>query len=291
MLHIEKVFEDMARGLASHEIQFRADWGADGHALVVTAPELDKSHVLVEPPSKMLRGVLTMNARKWVRKLRLLRDEAAKRAAMNGAARAAEAPKPDDGEPRITDIELAQFLEWGIPRNIRAALIAPHREDLEALAHLRSEPINTTGKGGRPGTRYFLTREQALLICALSRGEKARQARQRVIDVFSRLNAERRTPKPDSAHDKADDPAERFEAIEKRLWVIERTLQKVHGAGRTVIDGFGTHIAGLKDEMAQVNARLARVAELVHSRPVDPLPEKRVLDDMWSWLDKIRQHK
>lgn len=388
MLHIEGVFEDIiSLSLRTHGIPFIAEWSADGRELMVVVPEFDKRHVLVEPSSPMMRGVVTMNARKWVRRLlqeRMLADEAAKRAAMNGAAPAVEAPKPDDGEPRITDIELAQFLEWGVPRNIRASLIAPHREDLEAVAHLRCEPINTTGKGGRPGTKYFLTREQALLICGVCRGEKARRGRQRVIEVFSRLNAERRTSKADPAHDKADgaapaaalveydgelrisdlkvaefleaakpknirgnlikpyreklerhgplvtepiergpmggrrgttyflnreqavvlcelsrggrscrgrdrvialfdraerqqrpleaepaavkpiDSSERFEAIEKRLLVIESTLQKVHGVGRTVIDGFGTHLDGLTDEVGQLTAASHRMQRQIN---------------------------
>lgn len=387
MLHIEKVAQEVAGDLSARNIQFRVESGTERKdSLVIMAPEFERAYVLVEPANEMLRGVVSMNARKWVRRLG---EEAAKRAAMNGAATAIEVPKPDDGEPRITDLALAEYLGWRIPRNIRAALIAPHLEDLKAVGDLWSEPIHPGRKGRRPGTKYFLTREQALVICAVCRGEKAKRGRERVIEAFkireyfSRQDEERRILKPESAHEtangagpaaafveyngelrisdlkvaecleavkpknirgnlikphreklerhgplvtepiergpmggrrgttyflnreqalilcelsrggrscrardrvielfaragrehraleaepapaKAPDPIERFDAIEKRLRVIERTIHEGDAAGRAVLDGFTAQLAGLTDELAQVDAALKRIEEIM----------------------------
>jgi len=51
--------------------------------------------------------------------------------------------------------------------------------------------------GGRPGTAYHLNEEQALLICMLSRTERAKQVRAEVIRVFAAWRRGQRGPGPD----------------------------------------------------------------------------------------------
>lgn len=268
MLHIEKVFEDMARGLASHEIQFRADWGADDKTLVVTAPEFGRRHVLVEPPSQMLRGVVTMNGRKWVGVLlgeRKRREEAANRPPAKAAAPAA-AFMEHNGELRIRDLTVAECLEAAKPKNIRGNLIKPYREKLERHGPLVTEPIERGPKGGRPGTTYFLNRMQALVLCELSRGGRSCRGRDRVIELFDRAEAERRAPEPQPAEVKPDDPAEpfahideRFDHIEKRIWVLERMLRERNAAGLEATKVFAA-------ELGRVSETLTGIKQLILSR-------------------------
>lgn len=89
-----------------------------------------------------------------------------------------------DNEPRVLDTDLAQQLGLSPPTDIRKDLIAPNREELESFGSLRAAPVNPGPKGGRPTTAYYLNKDQALLICILSRTEKAKQVRAEVIRRF-----------------------------------------------------------------------------------------------------------
>jgi hypothetical protein len=88
-----------------------------------------------------------------------------------------------DNEPRILDVDLAERLAFERPRVIRE-LIARNRDELEAFGSLPCRTANPTAQGGRPGNAYYLNEGQALVICALSRTEKAAQVRKLLIDVF-----------------------------------------------------------------------------------------------------------
>lgn len=88
-----------------------------------------------------------------------------------------------EDEPRILDLDLAERLEFDRPRVIRE-LIARNRDELEAYGCLPCRTTNPGIKGGRPGKAYYLNEGQALVICALSRTEKAAQVRKLLIDVF-----------------------------------------------------------------------------------------------------------
>jgi hypothetical protein len=88
-----------------------------------------------------------------------------------------------DSEPRILDIELAERLEFERPRVVRE-LIARNRDELETYGGLPCHTANPGNQGGRPGKAYYLNEGQALVICALSRTEKAAAVRKMLIDVF-----------------------------------------------------------------------------------------------------------
>lgn len=88
-----------------------------------------------------------------------------------------------ENEPRILDLDLAERLGLNRERDIRA-VIAANRDELETYGSLRVETANPGKQGGRPGKAYYLTEGQALVICALSRTEKAAQVRKMLIDVF-----------------------------------------------------------------------------------------------------------
>lgn len=72
-----------------------------------------------------------------------------------------------------------------IPANIRKDLIAPNRTELEVFGVLGKRPITSGPRGGRPGTAFYLNEEQALLVCLLSRTERAKAVRAEVIRVFT----------------------------------------------------------------------------------------------------------
>lgn len=88
-----------------------------------------------------------------------------------------------DDEPRVLDIDLAQWLGFSLPRQIRE-LIARNHDELTAYGSLSCRTTNPGIQGGRPGKAYYLNEGQALVICALSRTPKAAEVRKALIDVF-----------------------------------------------------------------------------------------------------------
>ena len=97
-------------------------------------------------------------------------------------------------EPRIQDLVLGERLGFDRPRKIRD-IIARNRVELEVYGELpqksgiRAVSPHSGAKGasavnGRTGSAYYLNEGQALVICALSRTEKAAQIRKLIIDVF-----------------------------------------------------------------------------------------------------------
>jgi hypothetical protein len=88
-----------------------------------------------------------------------------------------------DNEPRILDTDLGERLGLARPTNIRG-LILTSMEELEAYGGLHTANANPGPTGGRPTTAFFLNRQQALLICILSRTERAREVRAEVIRRF-----------------------------------------------------------------------------------------------------------
>lgn len=71
------------------------------------------------------------------------------------------------------------------PENIRTHVIKPNMAELAAFGVISRREKTSGPRGGRPGTAYYLNEEQALLVCLLSRTEKAKQARAEVIRVFT----------------------------------------------------------------------------------------------------------
>lgn len=88
-----------------------------------------------------------------------------------------------DNEARIRDVDLAIRLGMVQPLNIRT-VIAANRDELETYGSFHVANENPGRQGGRPSKAYYLNEGQALVICALSRTEKAVQVRKLLIDVF-----------------------------------------------------------------------------------------------------------
>ena len=86
----------------------------------------------------------------------------------------------EDGEPRWRDIELGEWLELIRSRNIRLS-IESNRNELEEYGTLL---VREAKSGGRPAKEYWLTFEQALVICQLSDARNAREVRRVLIKVF-----------------------------------------------------------------------------------------------------------
>lgn len=88
-------------------------------------------------------------------------------------------------EPRIQDIRLAEALEFARPRDIRQ-LIERNLNELAGYSEICGvTPQNDDPQGrGRPGKEYWLTEEQALLICMRSDAPRAKEIRAEIIAVF-----------------------------------------------------------------------------------------------------------
>lgn len=87
-----------------------------------------------------------------------------------------------DGEPRIRDLTLADYLGLVKAHDVRA-MIVRNWSELSLHGNFPHRAEKSEGRG-RPGTAYYLNEGQALVICALSRTEKAAEIRKQIIDVF-----------------------------------------------------------------------------------------------------------
>lgn len=87
-----------------------------------------------------------------------------------------------NAEPRVLDTDLAEALGMADPRKVRQNVIEPNRAELESYGPLLMRRITS---GGRPANTVYLNEEQALLICLLSRTERAKAVRAEVIRVFT----------------------------------------------------------------------------------------------------------
>jgi hypothetical protein len=101
-------------------------------------------------------------------------------------------PKMVEGELRIYDIELAERLGFARPRTIRE-LIERHVEALSALGAVCRMVRQTSGKGGRPATEYYLNRRQAIFITAKSETAEATDI---TIEIIERFDAYERGEAP-----------------------------------------------------------------------------------------------
>lgn len=89
-----------------------------------------------------------------------------------------------DEEPRILDTDLAERLGFERHRTIRE-IIDRNASELINYGGLPRGTANPGPLGGRPSYAYYLNEEQALLICMLSRTDKAKAVRAEVIRVFT----------------------------------------------------------------------------------------------------------
>lgn len=95
-----------------------------------------------------------------------------------------------EDRPLVLDLSLAEKLGFERPRKIRE-LIKRWESELGEVCPTVGQ---TSEKGGRPSTEYWLTEEQALFIVAKSETPKAVEILRFVIDVF--LKARRGSPVP-----------------------------------------------------------------------------------------------
>lgn len=85
-------------------------------------------------------------------------------------------------EPMVRDVDLAQRLGFERPRDIRK-LIERHIENLND-SEVCATVSQTSAKGGRPGTEYWLTESGALFIATQSGTEKAVAVTKEMVRVF-----------------------------------------------------------------------------------------------------------
>jgi len=85
-------------------------------------------------------------------------------------------------EARVLDTDLALSLGMLRPNMIRTNLIVPSRAELEGFGPLACVASKSRGQ---EFTSYYLNEEQALLVCILSRTDKAKEVRASVIRVFT----------------------------------------------------------------------------------------------------------
>jgi hypothetical protein len=88
---------------------------------------------------------------------------------------------PINEEPRVLDTALAEALGMIVPRIVRTVIQA-NAAELESFGKLLSQPT-VSGKRGPIANAFYLNEEQALLVCLLSRTERAKQVRAEVIRV------------------------------------------------------------------------------------------------------------
>jgi molybdopterin synthase catalytic subunit len=87
-----------------------------------------------------------------------------------------------DDEPRVKDVRIAERLGMTQPLNIRQTIEA-NRGELERYGAIFTHRVKNTGRG-RSATEYYLNEPQTLLLCMLSRTDRAADVRQEVIEVF-----------------------------------------------------------------------------------------------------------
>ncbi|MGF7178285.1 hypothetical protein [Azospirillum doebereinerae] len=88
-----------------------------------------------------------------------------------------------NGEPRILDLRLAEVLGFAQVRDIRK-LIERHREVLERLGEVCATVAQTSRKGGRPATEFWLTKKQAVYLCTKAETERAITVTIQIVELF-----------------------------------------------------------------------------------------------------------
>ncbi len=87
------------------------------------------------------------------------------------------------GEPRVLDLRLAEVLGFSQVRDIRK-LIERHREVLERLGEVCATVAQTSRKGGRPATEFWLTKKQAVYLCTKAETERAITVTIQIVELF-----------------------------------------------------------------------------------------------------------
>ncbi|WP_376958165.1 hypothetical protein ABNQ39_14165 [Azospirillum sp. A26] len=87
------------------------------------------------------------------------------------------------GEPRVLDLRLAEVLGFSQVRDIRK-LIERHREVLERFGEVCATVAQTSRKGGRPATEFWLTKKQAVYLCTKAETERAITVTIQIVELF-----------------------------------------------------------------------------------------------------------
>ena len=88
-----------------------------------------------------------------------------------------------DNEPRILDLDLAEWLEYERPRAIRD-LIKRRMDDLEQLGVCRTVRQTSGETGGRPSDEFYLNKQQAIFITTQAGTPKAISSTVHLIQKF-----------------------------------------------------------------------------------------------------------
>ena len=88
-----------------------------------------------------------------------------------------------EGDARIADHHINDALGMSRVRDVRA-LIRRHEEELETYGSIFAVNSRENTRG-RPTVTYYLTEEQATLICMFARTPRAAEARRQIIEVFT----------------------------------------------------------------------------------------------------------
>lgn len=88
-----------------------------------------------------------------------------------------------ENEPRARDLDIGKRLGLARPRVIRD-MIKNNMTELEAFGQVCRSERQTSVKGGRPSTEYWLNEEQALLVATLSNAPNAPAVRAMLIRTF-----------------------------------------------------------------------------------------------------------
>jgi hypothetical protein len=91
---------------------------------------------------------------------------------------------------RIQDLKLGELLGFGRAREIRP-LIERNSERLEQDGEVCGTVPQTSAKGGRPATEYWLNKRQALRLCMWARTDKADAAQSALLDAWDAWEAQR----------------------------------------------------------------------------------------------------
>jgi hypothetical protein len=87
-----------------------------------------------------------------------------------------------NGEPRIRDLDLGEWLDYALTREREIRRLI--QRNLTEVKRYGLCVTITQSSGGRPSTEYWLNKPQALCICVLSETPKAAEVREFLIKLF-----------------------------------------------------------------------------------------------------------
>lgn len=185
-----------------------------------------------------------------------------------------------DGEPRIRDIELAERLGFGRPRDIRSLIASLARAGKLNDVAVRDAAARTqmpTGTYREVAVReYWLTEAQALKVCAKSETTKADALLDEVIRVFVAVrrgtlgNPLSALSDPATLRRLLGDYAERVERLEGE---VESSRPKVEVYDRIVASG---DTVGFRE-----------ACKLIFAGTLAKEPEVRTAMQRWGWIQRL----